>query len=84
MKSLGTIHDPVFTVRSYSRFDRYFLRYIKDERDLPFVFLAIRISLVLIPLSVLLFMPFIAGWLWWSVQPYVFSSAHLCSKAHLV
>ena len=67
MKALGVIQDPVFTTRTYTRFDQFFLRYIKDERDLPFVYLSIRISLVLIPLSVLLFMPFITGWLWWGV-----------------
>jgi hypothetical protein len=58
MKALGIIHDPVFSGRTYNRFEQFFLHYIKDERDLPFIFLSIRISLVLIPLSVLLFMPF--------------------------
>ena len=67
MKLLGTIHDPVFKGQHYSRVDTFFLKYIKDERDLPFVYLTIRISLVLIPLSLLLFMPFITGALWWVV-----------------
>ena len=67
MKVLGTINDPTFSGRTYNRIDRFFLQYIKDERDLPFVYLTIRISLILIPLSVLLFMPFVTGWIWWAV-----------------
>ncbi|MFD2571648.1 fatty acid desaturase family protein [Spirosoma soli] len=67
MKVLGPIQDPVFIEKSYNQVDQLFLRYIKDERDLPFVYLTIRISLTLIPLSVLLFMPFLTGWAWWAV-----------------
>jgi fatty acid desaturase len=67
MKVLNTIQDPTFTGRDYNRIDRFFLQYIKDERDLPFIYLTIRISLILIPLSALLFMPFITAWVWWAV-----------------
>jgi fatty acid desaturase len=67
MKVLGSIQDPTFTGRDYNRIDRFFLRYIKDERDLPFIYLTLRISFILIPLSVLLFMPFVTGWIWWTV-----------------
>ena len=67
MKVLGTIQDPTFTGRDYTRLDRFFLQYIKDERDLPFIYLTIRVSLTLVPLSILLFMPFVTGWVWWAV-----------------
>ncbi len=67
MKVLSTIQDPTFSGRDYNRLDRFFLKYIKDERDLPFIYLTIRISLTLIPLSVLLFMPFLTGWAWGGV-----------------
>ncbi|MBD2700947.1 fatty acid desaturase [Spirosoma sp. BT702] len=67
MKVLGPIQDPTFTPRTYNRFDKFFLQYIKDERDLPFIYLTLRITFILIPLSVLLFMPFVTGWLWWTV-----------------
>lgn len=67
MKVLSTIQDPTFTSREYSKLDRFFLRYIKDERDLPFIYLTLRITFILIPLSVLLFMPFVTGWMWWTV-----------------
>ncbi|GAB3022720.1 fatty acid desaturase family protein [Spirosoma pulveris] len=67
MKVLDTLHDPTFQGRDYTTIDRFFLKYIKDERDLPFIYLTLRISLTLIPLSVLLFMPFVTGWIWWAV-----------------
>ncbi|GAB4022321.1 fatty acid desaturase family protein [Spirosoma koreense] len=67
MKLLGAIHDPTFTARDYNRLDRFFLSYLKDERDLPFVYLTIRISGILLPLSILLFMPFVTGWVWWAI-----------------
>ncbi|MCX6218768.1 fatty acid desaturase [Spirosoma sp.] len=67
MKVLSTLQDPTFQGRDYSRLDRFFLHYIKDERDLPFIYLTLRISLTLIPLSILLFMPFVTGWIWWTV-----------------
>lgn len=73
MKLLSTLHDPTFTGREYTRLDRFFLQYIKDERDLPFIYLTIRITLTLIPLSVLLYMPFLTGWAWWAV-----AFLHLC------
>src|SRR5690606_31748064 len=43
---------------------RFFLRFIRDERDLPFVYLTLQISFTLIPLAVLLYMPFVKGWGW--------------------
>ncbi|MEO8820878.1 MAG: fatty acid desaturase [Ginsengibacter sp.] len=68
MKQLLKNRDPVFVrPKSYSRVDRFFLKYIKDERDLPFAWLTVRISLTLIPLGILLYMPFINGWLWWII-----------------
>lgn len=68
MKQLTTITDPVFVKPdSYNKLDKFFLKYIRDERDLPFVHLTIQISLTMIPLGILLFMPFIQGWLWWAI-----------------
>ncbi|PRY43121.1 fatty acid desaturase [Spirosoma oryzae] len=67
MKTLGPINDPTFVEKTYSRFDRALLTLIKDERDLPFAYLAIKITLTLIPLAVLLFMPFVTGALWWGI-----------------
>lgn len=67
MRLLGPIHDPTFVASPYSRFDRMLLSLIKDERDLPFLYLTLRISLLLIPLGLLLYMPFITGWAWWTL-----------------
>ena len=64
MKSLSVNTDPVFTAKPLSAADRFFLKFIKDERDLPFIYLTIQISCTLIPLAVLLYMPFVNGWLW--------------------
>ena len=68
MKQLAEITDPVFVKpEHYSALDRFFLRFIRDERDLPFAYLTVKISLTLLPLGILLYMPFIQGWLWWAV-----------------
>lgn len=64
MRILGPISDPGFVQPTYSQFDKFWLQYLKDERDLPFIYLAIRITFAVIPLAVLLYMPFITGWLW--------------------
>lgn len=59
------ITDPVFVrPERESRADKFFKKLIRDERDLPFVHLTIRITLVLLPLAVLLYLPFVQGWLW--------------------
>lgn len=64
MKSLGTITDPVFTPKdSYSPINRFFISLINDERDLPFIHLSLKISLIMIPIG--LSMYFIENtWLW--------------------
>ena len=67
MKLLGAIHDPTYVAAPYNRFDRLLLNLIKDERDLPFLYLTLRISLLLIPMGLLLYMPFITGWAWWAL-----------------
>lgn len=60
--------DPVYTApESFSRLDRFFLGLINDERDLPFIYLTLKISATLLPLAVLLFMPFLQGWAWLAV-----------------
>src|SRR4051812_256053 len=65
MRVLSTITDPVFVKpASYTALDRFLLRAIRDERDLPFVHLTIKITVTLLPLAILLYMPFVDGWLW--------------------
>ena len=56
MKDLATIHDPVFTGRNdYSALDRFFLSLIRDERDLPFIYLSLKITLIMIPTGLALY-----------------------------
>ena len=64
MKQLTAINDPVFKRKeSYSALDKIFLRFIRDERDLPFIYLTIKIMLTLLPTGILLYFP-MDSWLW--------------------
>ncbi len=66
MKTLAEITDPVSAKKPQGSLDRFFVSLLRDERDLPFVHLTIKITLTLIPLAVLLYIPGIPGWLWWT------------------
>lgn len=70
MKSFPVeIVDPVFTeAPDYSSIDKFFLKFIRDERDLPFIYLTIKISAVMVPVGLLLYLPFINAWTWWAVS----------------
>jgi len=60
--------DPVFTHRTdYNFVERFFIKLIRDERDLPFIKLCLWILLVVIPVSVFLFFHFI----WWIAVPFL-------------
>lgn len=63
MKPLPAITDPTHQEKNEHAFDRFFLKYIKDERDLPFVFLIMKIMLLVVPLALALF--FVEGTTWW-------------------
>lgn len=64
MKQPGAITDPTYDSPTYGRIDRFFLKLIRDKRDLPFVYLTLKISATIIPLAILLYLPFISGWFW--------------------
>ncbi|SHK98862.1 Fatty acid desaturase [Chitinophaga jiangningensis] len=67
MKQLTTITDPVYTKpATYTALDRFLLRYIRDERDLPFVYLTLQITFTLWPLALLLYVPGLNNWIWWT------------------
>ncbi|ALI97695.1 fatty acid desaturase family protein [Rufibacter tibetensis] len=65
MKTLTAVTDPCGVEKPASAIDYFLINFLNDERDLPFIYLTIKISLVLIPVGVLLYLPFISGWLWW-------------------
>ena len=68
MKPVPVITDPVFKKpASYSAFQQFWLKLIRDERDLPFVYLTLKISLIMLPLGLLLYVPTIGGWIWWAI-----------------
>jgi fatty acid desaturase len=55
--------DPEYTQpASRGALDRFFLKFIRDERDLPFVWLSLGISCVLIPFAAALFVPGVFRW----------------------
>jgi fatty acid desaturase len=65
MLSLTPNTDPVYSPpAAVNALDRFFLRLINDKRDLPFVHLLIKVGLMLVPLAVLVFLPFITGGFW--------------------
>ncbi|WP_019987772.1 fatty acid desaturase family protein [Rudanella lutea] len=80
MRTLGPISDPGFVQPAYTRFDRFWLQFIKDERDLPFIYLTLRIVAVLMPMAVLLYMPFLTGWAWGVVAVLYFYLNNLVFK----
>jgi fatty acid desaturase len=62
-----SLHDPVFEagVHVYCSFDRFWLSRIADERDLPFIYLTLKITFTMVPIGLMLYMPFITGIYWW-------------------
>lgn len=64
MKNLPVITDPVFTHVDLKGTDKFFVKFIRDERDLPFIYLTLKITFTLMPLGVLLYLPFVQGWIW--------------------
>lgn len=78
MKVLEIINDPVYVSKDLNLIDRFFMRFIKDERDLPFIHLIIRTSAILMPLALLLYMPFVTGWVWWVIAIAYIIAAAVC------
>ena len=58
--------DPEFVrPATYSWLDRRFLALLRDERDLPFVYMTLFVTFTLVPLGVALYLPMVPTWLWW-------------------
>ncbi len=65
MLALPTITDPVYVPGApRTAVDRFFLRLIRDPRDLPFPYMTLKVGFLMIPLAILLYMPFVTGWVW--------------------
>lgn len=80
MKPLQPLSDPVYIPKALNLYDRFCLRFIKDPRDLPFIYLLTVIHLTVVPLSVLLFTPLLIGWLWWAAAAGYFYLAQFYFK----
>ena len=76
MRELTIINDPVFVEPSrYSAYERFWLRFINDKRDLPFIHLLTGIHLLVVPTAILLFTPLLTGIYWWLLYiPYFYVS----------
>lgn len=72
------IHDPISSPQPMNALDRFWVSLLKDPRDLPLIHLTLRITLTLVPLTVLLFLTH--GWVWWLVFVAHFYLNHLYFK----
>lgn len=55
---LPTITDPVYKPeKQLSAIDRFFTRFIRDERDLPFIYLMLQLLVIFIPMGIYQFIP---------------------------
>lgn len=63
-----TLHDPVYTPKEkYNALERFFLRFINDERDLPFIRLCFILMIIFPPTALYLYLDFhwwVAGIYW--------------------
>jgi fatty acid desaturase len=76
MKALAIIKDPVYVPKKkYSWYDKFWLRFIHDPRDLPFIYLLSIIHVTVIPIAIILYTPMLKGWnWWWAYIPYFYVS----------
>jgi fatty acid desaturase len=76
MKALTTLTDPVYTEpRHFNWYEKFWLRYINDKRDLPFIHLLTAIHILVIPVAIFLYTPVLRGWYWWLAYiPYFYVS----------
>src|ERR1700743_393749 len=65
MKILAEITDPMGVSAPQTKLDRFFVSLLRDQRDLPFVYLTLKITFTLIPLAVILFVPGMNNAVWW-------------------
>jgi fatty acid desaturase len=66
MKLLPALTDPEYhRPAAPSHLHRWLSRYVQDERDLPFAYLLLQLSGIMLPLAILLFVPGLASPVWW-------------------
>lgn len=66
MKALTEVTDPTYIKPTkFSATDLFFLKFIRDERDLPFIYLILKITFSLIPAGIFLFVAQFNTISWW-------------------
>ena len=62
--------DPIWVKpERYDRFQTFLVGLIHDERDLPFVYLCLKLTFIVIPFSILMFVPGVFRW--WIAVPFL-------------
>jgi hypothetical protein len=76
MKALTEITDPVYNEpKHFSAYEKFWLKYMNDKRDLPFIHLLTAIHILVIPAAIILYTPLLQGWYWWLLYiPYFYVS----------
>lgn len=76
MKNLPEITDPIYEQpKRHTGYEKFWLRYINDKRDLAFIHLLTLIHITVIPTTIILFTPFLPGLWWWLLFiPYFYLS----------
>ncbi|MFI5134462.1 MAG: fatty acid desaturase family protein [Chitinophagales bacterium] len=67
MTELKTLTDPTYAPPQENFLNRFFYRLLNDKRDFPFVILTFKITLIMLPLGIALYLPFVKGISWWSI-----------------
>lgn len=68
MKILSSVTDPTYRPPTdFNWYEKFWLKYMLDKRDLPFIRLLTIIHLLVFPIAILLFTPLLKGWVWWVV-----------------
>ncbi len=65
MQVLQPNTDPIYIESPMSTLDRFLMRFLSDKRDLPFAYVTLQITCTIIPIAVMLYLPFIPASLWW-------------------
>lgn len=58
------ISDPIYVEKEYKGFNKWMLNFINDERDLPFIYLIIKLVLLIVPVCILFYWPGMFQWKW--------------------
>lgn len=76
MKSLRLITDPIYEEpEKLTRYERFWLAYMNDKRDMSFIHLLTLIHLSVIPIAIILYTSLLQGIWWWMLFiPYFFIS----------